>query len=136
MMRSAGISVAVAAVCCDFATTGASGATPSGVTIHVRHIDTQSGTIHRLYGYVFSERPKSCANHRSVGVFRQRGENPDPRTDARIDYYQSRKVGGKYKWRATEPRERIRVGKRYYAWVRKEYGCERDTSRTIRVHTG
>jgi hypothetical protein len=138
MMRSAGISVAlaVAAVCCGIAATDAPGATPSGVTIHVKDIQQGSGVTHRLYGYVFSQRPKKCANVRSVGVFRQRGKNPDPRTDARIDYYQTHKVGGRAKWRATEPRERIRVGKRYYAWIRKEYGCQGDTSRTIRVRAG
>jgi hypothetical protein len=69
-------------------------------------------------------------------VFRQRGENPDPRTDERIDYYVTHKVGGRYKWRATEPRGPIRVGKRFYAWIRKKYSCQGDTSRTIRVHAG
>ena len=125
--------VAATAVCFGVAATDASAAIPSGITIHVKDVDTGSATIHRLYGYVFSQRPRKCANHRSVGVFRQKGKKPDPRTDARIDYYQSRRVHGKYKWRADEPRESIRVGKRYYAWMRNEYGCQSDTSRTIRV---
>src|SRR5215208_4184967 len=132
MMRSVGISVAlaVAAVCCALAATGASGAIPSGVTIHVKHINTQSG---RLYGYVFSQRPNRCANHRSVGVFKQRGASPHPRTDVRVAYNVPRKIGDRYKWQTTSPRKRIRVGKRYYARIKKEHGCQSDTSRTVRV---
>ena len=135
-MRRGLVALAVAAACCGTAAASASGAVRSGVTIHVKDVEQGTGTIHRLYGYVFSQRPRRCANHRSIGVFRQKGKKPDPRTDARIDYYQSRRVHGRYKWRADEPRERIRAGKRYYAWMRNEYGCGGDLSRTIRVRGG
>jgi hypothetical protein len=86
-----------------------------------------------LYDYVFSQRPKRCANHRSVGVFRQRGKNPHPRTDVRVAYNVAQKIGDRYKWRATSPRKRIRVGKRYYARIKREHRCQSDTSRTVRV---
>jgi hypothetical protein len=133
-MKAAPISVAlaVAAVCCGFAATDASGATPSGVTIHVKHA-VWNPPNHRFYGYVFSRDPKRCADGRTVKVFKQRGRKPRPKSDTLVGRRVAFKSGGKYRWALGTPRDRIRHGKRYYAWIGRERDCERDKSRTIRV---
>ena len=126
--------VAGTVLCVGFAAISASAATPSGVTIHVRHGDDRPGQRHRLYGYVFSRDSKRCAEDRHVHVYRQRGKRPDFRSDEIIarDLF-AHKDGRRYKWRLLFPNERIKVGKRYYARISKESGCERDRSRTIRI---
>lgn len=135
-MRPGRISVALllSVVCCLVVATGAPGAAPSGVTIHVRHGEDRPGRAHRLYGYVFSRDAKRCAEDRHMNVYRQRGKTPHFGSDEIVgrDLF-AHKDGGRYPWRLTYPSERIKVGERYYAWVPKERGCEHDRSKTIRV---
>ena len=49
----------------------------SGVTIHL-FID------HALKGFVFSPKPRECAEGRTVRIFRQKGKKENPKRDIKV----------------------------------------------------
>ncbi len=86
----------------------ASAATPSGVTIHNLVGD-------QFKGFVFSPKPRECAEDRTVEVFRQTGKKQDPSRDVKAaKTVATRRGSGKYRW-IVDPK-RPRPGK-YYARV-------------------
>jgi hypothetical protein len=99
----------------------AGAATRSGVTIH--HYQGSS-----LEGFVFSPKPRQCANARTVKLFRQTGKKQNPKRDTKLAKTSSyRNSGGHYKWQM-----HLRPGK-LYARVPATPACQADNSRTINV---
>jgi hypothetical protein len=100
--------------------------TPSGVTIH-------NTGHHLLFGYVFSPKPRQCAKHRRVRVFRQVGNKQNRRRDPRLGEEAARKASsGKYRWAYRHSHPSLKGGS-YYGVITKGHGCKGDASRTIHV---
>ena len=123
-MRLRGVAVLLG-VATTLAVPGVAGAARSGVTIH------HKGRFN-FYGYVFSPDPNRCARFRGVRLMKQVGKDRNPRRDIKVSGNAANEKAGsnKYKWHANEPD--FRHG-RFYAVVGKIPGCQRDSSRTIRV---
>jgi hypothetical protein len=114
--------VALAGVCALLVSaSAASAATPSGVTIHFHH--------QRFVGFVFSPKPRQCAQDRFVSLYRQEGRKQHPKRDDRLRIARAKgpTSNGKYKWRLPG---RGRPGK-FYARITAIRSCRGDTSKTI-----
>jgi hypothetical protein len=123
MRRTAVFALVVAAV---LAAPGVAGAARTGVTIH------HKGQFH-FYGYVFSPKPHRCAKGRTVRLFKQRGKTQDTRRDFRVSANGTVKTDrGRYRWAKNTEQPLFQHG-RFYAVAGKIPGCQRDSSRTIRV---
>jgi hypothetical protein len=104
----------------------AASAARTGVTIH------HKGRFH-FYGFVFSPKPHRCAKGRTVRLFKQRGKTQDTRRDFRVSAQATVKSGrGRYRWTKNTEKPLFQHG-RFYAVAGKIPGCQRDSSRTIRV---
>jgi hypothetical protein len=118
------ITFALAGACAVLAASSIAATIPSGVTIH------HSSSHHRLFGYVFSQKPRQCARERRVRIFRQLGKHQNRDRDHAVGEEGSFKApNGKYRW--IFGRSHLRG--RYYAVITKRHGCKGDASRTIHV---
>jgi hypothetical protein len=116
--------IAFSATFAAFALPSVANAAPSGVTIHNRIGD-------QFKGFVFSPKPRKCADARTVEVFREKGNGQSPNQDFKVGSTEaSRRGRGKYTWylAPSDPR----VGK-YYARVPATSACRADNSKTLRI---
>ena len=88
----------------------------------------------RVWGIVESERPLKCAKGRKVVVYRQRGSEPDPKTDLDVgsDTASSKVSDDSYRWSLTLYGDDAP----HYARVKRTESCRADLSRTILVRFG
>ena len=100
--------------------------TPSGVTIHHRG-------HHFVFGYVFSAKPRQCAEDRRVRVFRQTGKEQNRPQDRAVGEEPTKKMNsGKYRWTYRHSGPSL-IGHSYYAVITKRHGCKGDASRTVHI---
>jgi hypothetical protein len=92
-------------------------------------IQTQNG---EFWGYLYSPRPRRCANGRTVVLYKQVGTVQDPSVDKRMASDVSSLSGTRYKW--STGTTGLRHG-RYYARVKRTPYCQGDTSDTVRATT-
>ena len=123
-MRLRGV-VVLLGVAIMLAVPSVAGAARSGVTIHHKN-------RFQFYGYVFSPDSNRCARFRNVRLFKQVGKEQNRRRDIKVSANAATDKAGsnRYKWHANE---RDFAHGRFYALVGKIPGCQRDSSRTIRV---
>lgn len=129
--RPMSVAVAATAACALIAlpsVVGAarSGAARSGVTIQTGRFESHG----RFDGKVFSQEPEQCANHRTVKLFKQKGNEQNPARDRAVSKTQSyRNHGGTYRWfdgYASRPGD-------FYARVPATPACKPDNSKTIHL---
>jgi hypothetical protein len=102
----------------------AASAVRSGVTIHLFVGDT-------LKGFVFSPKPRQCADGRTVNLFRQKGKKQNPKRDIKVAKTQAaRRSNGKYRWEVSL--HRPRPGD-YYAQVPASAICQADNSKAAHI---
>jgi hypothetical protein len=91
---------ALASACAALALPSAASAARSGVTIHLFVGDS-------LKGFVFSRKPRKCADGRTVNLSRQKGKKQNPKRDIKVAKTQAaRRSNGKYRWELTLHRPR------------------------------
>ena len=118
------MTLAFAATCGALALPSTASAARSGVTIHLRVAD-------EFKGFVFSPKPRQCADGRTVKLFRQEGKRQNPKRDVKVAKTQaSRRGSGKYMW--IVDLRHPRPGN-YYATVAATAGCQADNSKTIHL---
>lgn len=83
-----------------------------------------------VYGKVKSPRVNRCADNRKVKVYRQRGNEQNPRTEEVVARDTSERVGDHGEWNVGQPG--LSSGK-YYARAGRKPGCKADASRTIQI---
>jgi hypothetical protein len=115
---------ALAGACALLGLPSAASAARSGVTMHLFVGDD-------VKGFVFSPKPRKCADGRTVRVFRQKGKQENPKRDVKVAKAQAaRRANGKYKWEVGL--DRPRPGD-YYAQVPATAACQEDSSKTVRI---
>lgn len=124
MRRRAILIVAAVMAVVGFAAANAVGAARSGVTIHIYQ--------HNFFkGFVFSPKPRQCAEGRTVKLFKQAGRRQNPKRDHRIaTTHASLTSRGKYRWDVRH----YRPGPgRFYARVPATSACQADNSKTLHI---
>ena len=97
--------------------------TRSGVTAHA-----PSGGWR---GFVFSPKPRKCADGRTVQLFKEKGKGQHPKRDRKV--YETKAFkdkAGKYRWNSTG--YGLHVG-RFYARVPATSACKADNSKTVHI---
>jgi hypothetical protein len=116
--------LALAGACSALALPSAAGAAPSGVTLHL----DRGGTFK---GFVFSPKPRKCADGRTVELYRQRGGGQHPKRDVKVAKSQAQSYShGRFKW--TLYPSRPRPGD-FYARVSTTAHCQGDNSKTLQI---
>jgi hypothetical protein len=118
------VTLALAGACGLLALPSMASAAPSGVTIHL-------GVGNTFKGFVFSPKPRQCAQYRRAKLYRQRGKGQHPKRDAKVAKTAAQPYSdGRYKWRLIPSRPRPGD---FYARVPVTAGCQGDNSRTVHV---
>jgi hypothetical protein len=121
--RSIGIAVALAA--CAMLVVGGSALARGKAETKVK-IKTESGGF---YGYVKSDKEK-CANGRKVTLYKQKGNNPNPKKDEKIGSDIAQANGTKYMWSTGN----TGFSKGYfYAYAKRIKGCKAGTSKSVKA---
>lgn len=117
------VTMALVGACGALALPSAAGAAVrSGVTIH---------TLHGYEGFVFSPKPRKCADGRKVELFKQKGKEQHPKRDVKVDHAQSfENSAGKFRWEAHH--YGLHPG-HFYARVPATAACQADNSKTTHV---
>lgn len=89
-------------------------------------IKAQSGDFS---GKVKSSDPLTCADGRKVTVFKQRGQEQDPKNDKNIASDTAGLQGSDYTWSTGN----TGVSGRFYARVKRTLECKGDRSQTVRT---
>lgn len=99
----------------------ATAATPTQVTI--------KGSDGDYFGVVKSSDPATCADGRTVSVYKMKGDAPAPKTDKKIGSDTAELSDGKYRW--STGNTGFKKG-RFYARVKRTDECGGATSNVIR----
>jgi hypothetical protein len=105
----------------------------AGTAVAVTRADTHltiKGPNGDFSGTISSPKPKQCANHRLVLLFRQLGATQNPTHDDKAGMDTSGLQGGKYAWDMGN----TGLSGKFYARAPQTTNCKAGSSKTITVH--